>query len=188
MNLVEPMGFEPTTFPVSPGRAQQLRNHPVILPGFELPFAAHRFAARFVQFGKNEPPWTAVFQGFGVVGVVVREALGNVLRLSNVEAAGRFALEDVEVIHRCEFGGADGVRTHDLLDAIEARSQLRHGPTEVRKYFSTRWRGRRRKAAPTGDSKNLGDPLHDDTTAPASEGGHYRVLAEVGEEGSGGAV
>ena len=27
------------------------------------------------------------------------------------------------------FGGADGIRTHDLLDAIEARSQLRHGPT-----------------------------------------------------------
>jgi hypothetical protein len=26
-------------------------------------------------------------------------------------------------------GGADGIRTHDLLDAIEARSQLRHGPT-----------------------------------------------------------
>lgn len=29
-------------------------------------------------------------------------------------------------------GGADGIRTHDLLDAIEARSQLRHGPTEVK--------------------------------------------------------
>jgi hypothetical protein len=28
-----------------------------------------------------------------------------------------------------ENGGADGIRTHDLLDAIEARSQLRHGPT-----------------------------------------------------------
>jgi hypothetical protein len=27
------------------------------------------------------------------------------------------------------FGGADGIRTHGLLDAIEARSQLRHGPT-----------------------------------------------------------
>jgi hypothetical protein len=27
------------------------------------------------------------------------------------------------------FGGADGIRTHDLLDAIEARSQLRHSPT-----------------------------------------------------------
>jgi hypothetical protein len=27
-------------------------------------------------------------------------------------------------------GGADGIRTHGLLDAIEARSQLRHGPTE----------------------------------------------------------
>ena len=28
-------------------------------------------------------------------------------------------------------GGADGVRTRDLLDAIEARSQLRYGPTSV---------------------------------------------------------
>jgi hypothetical protein len=28
-----------------------------------------------------------------------------------------------------KIGGADGIRTHDLLDAIEARSQLRHGPT-----------------------------------------------------------
>ena len=27
-------------------------------------------------------------------------------------------------------GGAGGVRTRDLLDAIEARSQLRYGPTE----------------------------------------------------------
>ena len=32
------------------------------------------------------------------------------------------------------FGGADGIRTHDLLDAIEARSQLRHGPTELLKF------------------------------------------------------
>jgi hypothetical protein len=29
-----------------------------------------------------------------------------------------------------EFGGAEGIRTLDLLDAIEARSQLRHGPTD----------------------------------------------------------
>ena len=33
------------------------------------------------------------------------------------------------------FGGADGIRTHDLLDAIEARSQLRHGPTEKNTTF-----------------------------------------------------
>jgi hypothetical protein len=33
------------------------------------------------------------------------------------------------------FGGADGIRTHDLLDAIEARSQLRHGPTVVNKQI-----------------------------------------------------
>ena len=34
-------------------------------------------------------------------------------------------------------GGADGIRTHDLLDAIEARSQLRHGPTENKLQFNT---------------------------------------------------
>ena len=53
---------------------------------------------------------------------LVREALGNVLRLPNVETAGRFALEDVEVIHRYEFGGADGVRTHDLPGFTGTRS------------------------------------------------------------------
>ncbi len=36
---------------------------------------------------------------------------------------------------RKNFGGADGIRTHDLLDAIEARSQLRHGPTG--EYFKS---------------------------------------------------
>jgi hypothetical protein len=30
---------------------------------------------------------------------------------------------------RAKVGGAEGIRTLDLLDAIEARSQLRHGPT-----------------------------------------------------------
>src|SRR5438477_8899828 len=34
--------------------------------------------------------------------------------------------------HRSAIGGADGIRTHDLLDAIEARSQLRHGPTGMK--------------------------------------------------------
>ena len=43
----------------------------------------------------------------------------------------RFAAQDVQREgHKSIFiGGADGIRTHDLLDAIEARSQLRHGPT-----------------------------------------------------------
>ncbi len=41
-----------------------------------------------------------------------------------------------------EAGGADGIRTHDLLDAIEARSQLRHGPTgvnDLRDFTSGEW-------------------------------------------------
>ena len=137
------MGFEPTTFPVSPGRAQQPIKHSAIFPGFELAFTKHCFTARFVLFGVDEPPGSAVFQGFRVVGVVIGDALGHVLRLADVEATGGFALEDVEVKHRYEFGGADGVRTHDLLDAIEARSQLRHGPTGgTTRILSQELRGR----------------------------------------------
>ena len=79
----------------------------------------------------DEPPRTAVFQGFRVVGIVVGQTLRNILRLTYVIAACGFAFQNVKEIHKCEIGGADGVRTHDLLDAIEARSQLRHGPTEV---------------------------------------------------------
>ena len=47
-------------------------------------------------------------------------------------------------------GGADGVRTHDLLDAIEARSQLRHGPTDANdfKYFTL---GAKPRLCPFGD-------------------------------------
>ena len=40
------------------------------------------------------------------------------------------SVKDVFGLYKGKNGGADGVRTHDLLDAIEARSQLRHGPTE----------------------------------------------------------
>ena len=40
------------------------------------------------------------------------------------------SVRDVSGLYTGLTGGADGIRTHDLLDAIEARSQLRHGPTE----------------------------------------------------------
>jgi hypothetical protein len=39
------------------------------------------------------------------------------------------SVKDLSGLYNVNFGGADGIRTHDLLDAIEARSQLRHGPT-----------------------------------------------------------
>ncbi len=42
-------------------------------------------------------------------------------------------MDEVNVKATKYFGGADGIRTHDLLDAIEARSQLRHGPTELQR-------------------------------------------------------
>ena len=44
---------------------------------------------------------------------------------------GTFCKGCLRTVHE-KIGGADGIRTHDLLDAIEARSQLRHGPTGQR--------------------------------------------------------
>jgi hypothetical protein len=49
-----------------------------------------------------------------------------------------------------EIGGADGIRTHDLLDAIEARSQLRHGPTGRCSDVSIRARGSSTKGVKKG--------------------------------------
>ena len=51
------------------------------------------------------------------------------------KAAATNASDLVRGIIQIKIGGADGVRTHDLLDAIEARSQLRHGPTERTDLF-----------------------------------------------------
>src|SRR5579872_1638170 len=92
LNLVEPMGFEPTTFPVSPGRAQQLLNHAAIFPGFEFALTTNDRATRRECFCVEEFPRPAIFQGFGIVGVVVGEAPGNVLRLTDVETTGGSAL------------------------------------------------------------------------------------------------
>src|ERR1700756_5523277 len=52
------------------------------------------------------------------------------------------SVRDVFGLYNCSFGGADGIRTHDLLDAIEARSQLRHGPTEPSKFTTGRFDAR----------------------------------------------
>ena len=46
------------------------------------------------------------------------------------------SVKDVSGPDPRENGGAEGIRTLDLLDAIEARSQLRHGPT-VRSFDCT---------------------------------------------------
>ena len=39
------------------------------------------------------------------------------------------SVKDLSGLYLEKTGGAEGIRTLDLLDAIEARSQLRHGPT-----------------------------------------------------------
>ena len=164
--MMEPQWFEPTTFPVSLGRAQQLLNHPSIFPGFELPLTEHRFATRFVLLRVNELPGAAIFQGFRVVGVVVGKPLRHLLALANIKATRRIAVKNVEVKHRYEIGGADGVRTHDLLDAIEARSQLRHGPTVTN--LAQRPSRFHRDALPA---------------APRPHRRNAIILAQVGEEG-----
>src|SRR5215469_14639448 len=67
------------------------------------------------------------------------------------------SVRDVFGLYNEVFGGADGIRTHDLLDAIEARSQLRHGPTGGTTNSITRSGGRRPKAAPHSRSSTSED-------------------------------
>ena len=65
-----------------------------------------------------------------------RETRGKVVRIVFTFESGLAPLEvfAIGLKTRRKAGGADGIRTHDLLDAIEARSQLRHGPTELPKF------------------------------------------------------
>jgi hypothetical protein len=63
-------------------------------------------------------------------GFAAQNSSGHALRKSNVMLRLNF--------HQpLKIGGADGIRTHDLLDAIEARSQLRHSPTETTSVMLT---------------------------------------------------
>ena len=66
--------------------------------------------------------------------VLVAARVGGISRLGGKEEKGDVLKGDENICAAAKknpgiFGGADGIRTHDLLDAIEARSQLRHGPT-----------------------------------------------------------
>ena len=60
---------------------------------------------------------------------MVSHSFYKILGLSNIIATGGLTLKNVNKKCHRGYGGADGVRTRDLLDAIEARSQLRYGPT-----------------------------------------------------------
>ena len=66
--------------------------------------------------------------------VLVAARVEGISRLGDREEKGDVLKGDENICAAAKknlgiFGGADGIRTHDLLDAIEARSQLRHGPT-----------------------------------------------------------
>ncbi len=132
-HLVEPMGFEPTTFPVLPGRAQQAFYETAVLLPLDVVLPFHCFTPRRIFFEMSQLPRASILDRLGVVRLVISNALLQMLRLTNVVPTCRFTLKDVNVVvHGRTIGGADGIRTHDLLDAIEARSQLRHGPTASR--------------------------------------------------------
>jgi hypothetical protein len=54
---------------------------------------------------------------------------GAIYGINDVTSSLSKPISNPQVVEK--IGGADGVRTRDLLDAIEARSQLRYGPTVV---------------------------------------------------------
>ena len=93
--------------------------------------AAYGLASREVRLGVNELPGASTPEGFRIARFMVSKPFFRVFRRPGVVAARRFTLEDLdEKRHGGDCGGAGGIRTPDLLDAIEARCQLRHGPTD----------------------------------------------------------
>ena len=124
------MGFEPTTFPVVTGtRSRCARSSPDL--------STTGFGALFGQpVGVTDTALCALTSK----GRGSSEPASSSSCDTRAFLPGRWFAQyrNDQKIHfaRCRrkkasksFGGADGIRTHDLLDAIEARSQLRHGPT-----------------------------------------------------------
>src|SRR5580704_7338000 len=68
-------------------------------------------------------------------------------------------------------GGADGVRTRDLIDAIDARSQLRYGPTDVRLNFFYNIRPVRRQTPSLVNYQSAASALNLSPLRPQTEGG-----------------
>jgi hypothetical protein len=94
---VEPTGFEPVTFPVLPGRAQQrFDESPIFLP-LDVNLSLQRFRSSGVGFVVNKPPRTAVLEGFGIVGIMVRDSLSQIFRLADIETSAGFTSQDVNV-------------------------------------------------------------------------------------------
>jgi hypothetical protein len=93
--LVEPGGFEPPTFPVSPGRVQESLDEPAIFLPLDILLSSNRLTSRCVLFRVTQRPGSAIFQGFRIVRLVIGDPLFKVFSLANVVAACRFALEDV---------------------------------------------------------------------------------------------
>ncbi len=95
------MGFEPTTFPVSPGRAHQSLDHCAVFPSLKLVFPSHGGATRGVLFLVYQPPRTVILQGFGVIRVVVGQAFFDVHGLADVVPTRGLTLENVNAERHC---------------------------------------------------------------------------------------
>jgi hypothetical protein len=95
--LVELMGFEPTTFPVSPGRADKLLNHCKIFQGLAFALATNGLCARGIIFSVNQLPRSAILQRLGVISLVVGDSCWQVFRLADVKAARGITLQYIEM-------------------------------------------------------------------------------------------
>lgn len=89
------MGFEPTAFPVLPGRAHELGDKPSILLSLDVTLPAHRFAPRHILLAVNQLPWPTVLEGFRVVRLMVFDAFFQTFGLANIVPTRAFTLKDV---------------------------------------------------------------------------------------------
>ena len=91
------------------------------LHAFELAFTLHCGCPCWMRFVIGHPPRAIVASGLGVARLMLAETFEEMVAMANIESTRRDALQN---IHKAGAGGGYGSRTHDLLNAIQALSQL----------------------------------------------------------------
>ena len=90
------MGFEPTAFPVLPGRAHQALDESPILLALDVSLPSYRLASCRVRLGIDQFPRAPILEGEGVIRVVIGDSFFEILSLTDVVSAAALALQDIE--------------------------------------------------------------------------------------------
>jgi hypothetical protein len=85
-------GLEPPTFPILSGRSSQRFDVDLALRSLDFPLALGGVAPGREHFRVEQFPRSAVLDGGGSIVIVIEDAFGQILRMTDIKSARRFAL------------------------------------------------------------------------------------------------